>query len=286
MTSQGYTLMEANFSLFWGLALQSYQATLVSDDTPFDRYAKGNKKALSEQQLRGLNLFMNEGRCINCHTGSEFAGGTVSEARNEPIENMPMQVGTAFYDNGYYNIGVRPTGEDVGVGGSDPKFGPWALARRVQQGQKPKDLQFSTRISAKDRIAVDGAFKTPTLRNVELTGPYFHNGGQRTLKEVVMFYVRRGDFFKENIDNLDPDVDGIPDLRGDEDQIEDLVAFLKGLTDERVRIQAAPFDHPELTIPNGAVVDSDGRSVDNLLTIPETGKSGGTPFVSFEELLN
>jgi cytochrome c peroxidase len=283
LAPDGYTLMEANFSLFFGLAIQQYEATLVSDETPYDKYAKGDKKALSKQQLEGFSLFMNEGKCINCHGGAEFAGGTVSEVRDEPIEFMEMQVGKAFYDNGFYNIGVRPTNEDLGVGAVHPVFGPWSLTRRVQQGDKPKDIKNAPRISPGDRIAVNGAFKTPTLRNVELTGPYFHNGGQRTLKEVVQFYARRADFFQENINDLDPDVNGIPEIRGDDKKIDAIVAFMKALTDERVRYQKAPFDHPQLVLPNGHSGVSGGVAIDNDFVLPAVGAGGGAAFVPFEQ---
>lgn len=283
LTPDGYTLMEANFSLFFGLAVQQYEATLVSDETPFDKYAKGDKKALTKQQLEGLDLFLNEGRCINCHGGAEFTGAAVSEVRDRPVEFMAMQVGEAFYDNGFYNIGVRPTKEDLGVGGVHPVFGPWSLARRIQQGDMPKGIKDPPRISPSDRLAVDGAFKTPTLRNVELTGPYFHNGGQRTLREVVQFYARRGDFFQENIKDLDPDVEGIPELRGDDKKIDAVVAFLKSLTDERVRYQKAPFDHPQIVLPNGHTGVSGGVAIDNDFVFPATGKDGGNALIPFEE---
>ena len=183
LTPEGFTQMEANFSLFWGLAIQMYESTLVSDDAPYDQWRHGDDSALSEDAQQGLEIFLNEGKCINCHGGPEFAAATISEIRGalspdeDPIEFMMMQVGEAFYDNGFYNIGVRPTAEDPGVGGFGP-FGPFALARRVKQGQQPHELDQDISIGPNERIAVDGAFKTPSLRNVELTGPYFHNGGK------------------------------------------------------------------------------------------------------------
>ena len=57
LTTDEFTQMEANFSLFFGLAVQLYEATLVSDDTPFDRFAAGDNNALTQQQLRGLDIF-------------------------------------------------------------------------------------------------------------------------------------------------------------------------------------------------------------------------------------
>ncbi len=98
-----------------------------------------------------------------------------------------------------------------------------------------------------DRFAVDGSFKVPGLRNVELTGPYFHNGGQATLEEVVEFYNRGGDFAHANQDDVDPN---IKPLGLTTDDRAALVAFLKTLTDERVRSEQKPFDHPQLCLPN------------------------------------
>ena len=293
-TDDGYTHMEANFSLYFGLALQMYQATLVSDQAPYDAWANGDESALTDAQKRGLKIFLNEGKCINCHGGAEFAGATVSDIRSmQPnhvtgeeslslVEFMDMQQGpTAFYDGGFYNIGVRPTLEDLGVGARGP-FGPLSYTR--QRRDENRDIGQDVTINSGDRVAVDGAFKTPTLRNIELTGPYFHNGGVRTLRETVQFYVRGANFFHENIDDLDPDVDGISELQDDPSKIGDVVQFLKSLTDERVRFQRAPFDHPELRVPNGHKDEAEnGVLVDRLMTIPAVGKNGGEEILSFEE---
>ncbi len=286
-TAEGYTQMEENFSLFWGLSIQLYESTLVSDDTPFDRYRKGEKNALSKTAQRGLDLFLNEGKCINCHGGPEFAGATVSQLRgvlgdDGPIEFMPMAKGNAFYDGGFYNIGVRQTEEDIAVGAAHPQFGPLSYSRQSQNG---REIGSRLSVSPGDRVAVDGAFKTPTLRNVELTGPYFHNGGQKDLLGVVKFYARGADFKKTNIEDLDPDVDGISELQGDEEGQLALVEFMKHLTDDRVKFRKAPFDHPEIILPNGHTGVEDGVALDNNIVLPATGRDGGDPFMPFEEAL-
>jgi hypothetical protein len=95
---------------------------------------------------------------------------------------------------------------------------------------------------------VDGAFKVPDLRNVELTGPYFHNGGRATLAQVIEFYDHQSDFGDVNIADLDGNI-ALVDL--DEEDKEPLVAFLLALTDDRVRYEQAPFDHPQILVPNG-----------------------------------
>ncbi len=120
---EGFTQMEANFALFWGLAIQMYEDTLVSDDTPFDKFAEGDDGALTDQEKLGLDVFLNKGSCINCHDGAEFTGASVRlrdcDLANNPeaIEQMVMHdLGTAVYDGGFYNIGVRPWFEDRAVG--------------------------------------------------------------------------------------------------------------------------------------------------------------------------
>jgi cytochrome c peroxidase len=278
--------MEANFSMFWGLSIMLYESTLVSGDTPFDRYRKGDEGALNKAARRGLKTFLNEGKCINCHGGPEFAGATVSQLRgvisnDGGVELMPMAKGIAFYDGGFYNIGVRQTEEDIGIGASHPQFGPLSYSKQRQNGGDVGKIN----VPAGARIAVNGAFKTPTLRNVELTGPYFHNGGARNLLEVVEFYTRDADFKKTNIQDLDPDVGGISELQGNEAAQLDLVEFMKHLTDERVKYRRAPFDHPQLILPNGHSGVENGVALDENIVLPAVGRDGGDPFMPFEEAL-
>ena len=286
-TSDGYTQMEANFSMFWGLAIMMYESTLVSDQTPYDKFARGDKDALTAKAKAGLRIFVQEGKCLNCHHGPEFAGGTISTLRGVLSEDggvslMPMEQGLAFYDEGFYNIGVRPTTEDPGVGGAHPLLGPWSYSRQEQAGRNPDPHDV---VTADRRVAVDGAFKAPTLRNVELTGPYMHNGSMKSLTEVVQFYARGSDFRESNLKDLDSDVNGVPSLQGNPDAIAAVVEFLEHLTDPRVKHQRAPFDHPELVLPNGHLAVTAGVALDQLLLLPATGKDGGSPLTSFESVL-
>jgi len=139
-------------------------------------------------------------------------------------------------------------------------------------------------------IASQAAFKTPTLRNIELTGPYMHNGSMATLEQVIEFYARGG-----NIDNNNQhDFLTITPIRTDPQKRADLLAFLKTLTDDRVRYEQAPFDHPELVVPNGhkgddVFVDA-GSPLDpslakeDFITIPAVGASGSTnPLLPFKD---
>jgi cytochrome c peroxidase len=314
-SGMNYRQIEANFSLFWGLAIQAYEQTLISDNTRFDQYAAGNHGALSASEQRGLAIFSSDrGRCASCHKGAEFTGastrmviGSFADgfAGDGPIENMLMgNRQDALYDNGFYNIGVVPAGNDVGVGGTDPWGAPLSFTRQLKNqlinGPAPDAMTHSLTpcdfqsvggctvvYDPNMRDAVDGSFKAPSLRNVELTGPYFHTGGYATLEQVVDFYNRGGNVrrtsagdtsgYGANGSNFDTDVLRLG-LTASEKA--DLVAFLKSLTDDRVRYERAPFDHPSLIVPNGAVGDNDsvttvgGRALDQPRTIPAVGRSG------------
>ncbi len=309
----GFTMMEENFSMFWGLAIMLYESTLVSDDSPFDRFmgvtqngvvvTQPDFSALTNQQINGLSVFMGKGKCVNCHKGPDFTGAGVRlQAEFQEggiVERMPMAAnGVALYDNGFYNIGVTPTNHDLGVGATDPFGKPLSFTRQFKQmiaGQNvPDPFQINPCTFESDpcqpvtdpnhRDAVDGAFKTPTLRNVELTGPYMHNGGMKTLEEVVEFYNRGGNRrgpdgndttgFGSNPSNLDPDITRL-NLTAEE-QV-DLVAFMKSLTDDRVRCEKAPFDHPALANSNGqSMLDNnkDGKLDDIIIRLSEVGAAG------------
>jgi cytochrome c peroxidase len=276
-----FSVMDYNFSLFFGLAIQLYESTLISDDSPFDRFMEGNSNALTVQQQQGKALF--EQACAACHGGALLTNASVSSVESQRLKRMRVgNGGQAVYDNAFYNIGVRPTEEDLGVGGKDPFGNPLSESRLAQEGRFEPLLNATPNIpvGANERITADGAFKTPGLRNIELTAPYFHNGGQLTLEQVVDFYNRGGDFAENNIDNLDI---GIRNLNLSEEQKTSLVAFMQSLTDDRVRFERAPFDHPQLFITNGhpgdqnAVTDDgSGQATTTLIELPAVGASGTT----------
>ncbi|TFH19811.1 MAG: cytochrome C peroxidase, partial [Myxococcales bacterium] len=161
LTTDEYTMMEANFSLIFGLAVQLYEATLVSDDAPFDRFQAGggelgtNPGALTTEQKTGIaSFFSSLSGCGVCHVGPELSAATVSNVGRpeifdpdenpvfeQLIEQMPMKSGsTTFYDTGFYNIGVRPTPEDPGVGGD--AMGPLCFARRTGLGLDSPEMDW------------------------------------------------------------------------------------------------------------------------------------------------
>ncbi len=280
LTTGEFTLPEFNFTLFFGLAIQLYEATLVSDDAPFDRFMDGDKNALNKQQETGLGIFKGKGQCSKCHGGPLFTNATVDQVSEARLERISLaEGGHAIADKGFFNIGVRPTAEDLGNARVDPFGNPWSEALLAQRGlfvdTSPDGVDEVTR---DDRVAADGAFKTPHLRNVELTAPFFHNGGQATLRQVVEFYDRGGDFPNENVSGE------IKDLNLSEEDIEALVDFMRGLTDERVRFQRAPFDHPQIFVPNGHVLGGPDLLAETILVeIPAVGRNGGDPLPTFLE---
>jgi cytochrome c peroxidase len=346
INGETYTQTQANFSLFFGLSVQLYEATLVANNSPFDQFIEGDKTQLNLEEQAGLALFTDKAHCARCHGGAELTNASVRNVNNEHLERMIMgNDGVAVYDNGFYNIGVRPTREDVGVGGKDPFGNPLSETALCQQHLGVNDTNCNAdmrNIAARplenipgaplapqcpagtlssvlvvntvtgtpsytcDRIAVMGAFKAPSLRNVELTGPYFHNGGQATLRQVVDFYNRKGDFAQPNEDDLDPDIVrlglgeagapcSVPAVTPCNEK-HALVAFLLKLTDIRVKYEQAPFDHPSLCVPNGhpgdqnAVTATDPTAVvkvatDDLTCLAAIGASGrSTPLPTFLNL--
>ncbi|MBK5277180.1 MAG: hypothetical protein JJE30_19295 [Desulfuromonadales bacterium] len=288
-----FSQMEANFSLFWGLAIQLYEATLVSDRTPFDRFQSGNRNALSPAAQRGFATF--DGKCTVCHSGAEFtaaaAGSSIPNCvfpdcnpvafTNNTTHSLikfdinPTTFTTGLIDAGFFNIGVRTTEADQGRGGTAPFVNqltgqnyPLSFAQLALLGVQGQ-LPFATPRLASVLTATDntkGAFKTPGLRNVELTPPYFHNGDALTLDQVVEFYTRGGDF--PGNPQLAAAMQPIGNLRSGAAGRIEVVEFLKALTDERVRNEWAPFDHPELLIPNGVDPVS---GADDMITLTATG---------------
>lgn len=203
----GFTQMEQNFSLYWGLSIMLYESTLVSDDTPVDRFLAGNNAALNAQEQQGLKVFTGKGRCDKCHFGGELTEASVGNANGDPLK-------------GFINVGVRPNAQDGGD--------------ILQPGK--------------------GMYKVPAPRNAELNGPYFHNGSRATLRQVVDFYDAGGDFPGPLVDR------DVRRLRLTEAEKNAVVAFLVALTDDRVRFEKAPFDHPSLDVANLGILPAVGAT--------------------------
>ncbi len=315
-----FTQMEANFALFFGLAVQLYEATLVSDDSPYDRamncvagITPCDASAMSASAQEGLNIFISDnelggvgGNCLNCHGTSTCSNASVMHVGAANFGDLPEGIiermimgdsGGAWYDAGYYDISVRPIEEDLGRGGKDAFGNPLSFIERSMLVFNGTPLPFPYAplpcgdgfllVCPDDqRIATKGSFKVPTLRNVELTGPYMHNGGEATLMNVMDFYGRGGNFAERNISTFDPDIQPLFGLNPSltpggaaaaEANQRKVIDFLKSLTDERVRWEKAPFDHPQLFIPNGGNTvpcGIAGQICDDFLELPAVGAAG------------
>jgi cytochrome c peroxidase len=299
-----YALIQYNFSLFFGISVQLYESTLVSDDTPWDRFRRAHPTPtdpalnpwtnedpvhISRLALFGAHLFNDRTRgptnirCSNCHEQAEMTDA--SARRIAEFGTMRVRDGNLI-DRGFNNIGVRPTFNDLGVGASDA-FGGLSFTRTLFPGAPPPTFAGGT---VSKGFGVEGAFKIPSLRNVALTAPYFHNGDALTLHQVVELYSRGGNVFPvEAIDGTPIEPLGVPTLTSDE--IDAIVAFLESLTDERVLYQRAPFDHPQIFVPNGhpggrrstTDANKDGLADDIMLEIPAVGAEGGAPLPGFLE---
>jgi cytochrome c peroxidase len=322
LTTNQYTQMEANFSLFFGLAIQLYEATLIADDTPFDRFQEGFLSALTPTQQFGMQIFQGNGQCVVCHEGPEMTGAAVGNVLPDPnppppgqvpindprknplnaIELMPFTIGEAIYDVDFVKISVVRTANDPGRGGTAPFVNPltgaqyplsWSILGQLKRDgllpasvaaftpSLPVGFQADFTRPTPDRAVNGGGMKVPQLRNVDLTGPYFHNGGAATLMQVVDFYSRGGNFRVGNFPDVTAEDDGdipveispIGFLRGSTVNQAALVAFLQGLTDPRVKEERAPFDHPQLFIPQG----TDATLTDIINEIPAVGAGGRIP---------
>lgn len=157
-------------------AIAAYERTLITPNSAYDKFAKGDASALSEQQQRGLKAFAEVG-CNSCHSGPAFNGPQLPEGTGF-YQKFPM------FDNGALEAQYGFT-KDLG---------------RAQETKNDADKHM---------------FRVPTLRNIALTAPYFHNGKVKTLPDAVKIMGKT---------QLNKDLS--------QEQVEDIVAFLNALTGE------------------------------------------------------
>ena len=189
-------------------AISSYERTQFSFDSPFDHFIAGDETAISDSAKRGWGLFNTKARCNKCHA--------LSEDKRDP---------TFFMDKDFHNIGIGIVRHDV-----------VALACKAQQEIDSGKITDVDQAAIQSETSVVGrflvtkkekdiaSFKTPNLRNVLVTAPYFHDGSQATLWDVVDHY-NHGDGTRDPW--LDEDMQP---LALSESEIDDVVAFLATLT--------------------------------------------------------
>jgi cytochrome c peroxidase len=196
-------------------AIASYERTQLSFDSPFDHFIAGEKNAIDDSAKRGWELFNNQARCNKCHALTD----TTRDVTN-------------LIDNDFHNIGIGIIRHNV-----------VALARQAEQLIKTGDTTAIDRAAIQSDLSALGrflvtkqekdiaSFKTPNIRNVLVTGPYFHDGSQETLWDVIDHY-NKGDGLQNPY--LDED---IQPLALTESDIDDLVAFMASLTSANYKEQ-------------------------------------------------
>jgi len=168
------------------MAIACFERTVFSGNAPYDRYKRGDKKALTQAQVRGMGVFFDKAKCDKCHEGSNFTL------------------------NAYANLGV-------GIDKPEPDLGRFVITKNSRDW---------------------GAFKTPTLREIEHTGPYMHDGSLKTLAEVVDYY-DKGSTKNRNLD------ENIKPLHLTDAEKKDLVEFLKSLSGQGWQSVKAPEVFPQ-----------------------------------------
>ena len=182
-------------------AIASFQRSLVSGDSRYDRYLQG-KESLSDAELRGMNLFFGEkAECFHCHGSFNFNDQTVAVSTRV--------VETPFHNTGLFNIGGT---------GAFPE---------------PNRGLFETSGIASDM----GRFRAPSLRNIEVTAPYMHDGSIETLEQVLDFYAAGGRVISDGPNAGDGRAnpfksDLVSRISLSAQERADIVAFLRTLTDQ------------------------------------------------------
>lgn len=154
------------------MAIATFERTILSGNSPYDRYRAGDKNALTAEQINGLMLFNKVG-CVNCHLGDNFT------------------------NNRFENIGI-------GMDAVNPDLGRYAITNNAADW---------------------GAFKVPSLRQVNQTAPYMHDGSLKTLEDVINYY-DKGGIPNQNLHSL------MRPLHLSDQDKKDLAAFLKSLDGE------------------------------------------------------
>ena len=193
-------------------ALASFERSLISGNSPFDRYKLGDESAVSDGAKRGEQLFLNERyECFHCHGGFSFS---------DQLNHSRTRVAEApFHNNALYNID--------GMGGYPPD----------SQG-------LITFTGLRDDM---GKFKAPTLRNIAVTAPYMHDGSIATLSEVLDHYaaggrkISEGPYAGNGFDNRFKS-EFLHGFVPTEQERADLLAFLESLTDDEFLTNPAHSD--------------------------------------------
>jgi cytochrome c peroxidase len=189
-------------------AIAAYERTLVSFDSPFDHFIAGDTTAIDDAAKRGWKLFNTQARCNKCHALTD----TKPDVTN-------------FTDNDFHNIGIGIIKHDVtALAHKAQREIASGRLEAVDQAAIQSDMSVLGRFLITKKTADTASFRTPNLRNVLVTGPYFHDGSQETLWDVIDHYNKGAGLQNPWLD------EDIQPLALTERDIDDLVAFLASLT--------------------------------------------------------
>jgi cytochrome c peroxidase len=198
-------------------AIASYERTQLSFDSPFDHFIAGDNNAIDASAKRGWELFNTQARCNKCHA--------LTETQRDV---------TVFTDNDFHNIGIGIIRHNVvALAGQAEKLINSADTAAIDRAAIQTDMSALGRFLITKKEKDTASFKTPDIRNVLVTGPYFHDGSQATLWDVIDHY-NKGDGLQNPY--LDED---IQPLALTETDIDDLVAFMASLTSAIYKEQGA-----------------------------------------------
>ena len=211
-------------------AIAAFERAMNQADTPFDLYLKGDKEALSEEQVRGLKIFEGKGRCIVCHNGPLLT--------DEKYYNLGVPLQPAFLEDPIKQAGHR----SQMYGRGQPEY----IFRKTKTHP---GVYLSTHLE-QDL----GKFRTPPLRYLEFAPPYMHNGIFDDLEEVVDFYNEGGftDETKGKPDKIitmygvDNKTKRLKKLDLTDDEKADLVAFLDSLSGEEIILPTPKLPKPQV----------------------------------------
>ena len=196
-------------------AIATFERTLIDGNSRFDRWYFKGEPTLKENEIRGFQVFVGNGRCVSCH--------------------QVEYTNALFSDNKFHNIGVginripetdlqRLAGEFLAAG-----YNRSTVDEKVLKEPLTSDLG---RLAVSRDLSDMGAFKTVTLRNINLTAPYMHDGSLKTLEDVVEHYNRGG--ASSDKEKINPFLSGgIRPLNLTSREKSDLVAFMKTLTSQK-----------------------------------------------------
>lgn len=190
-------------------AIAAFERVLLSFNSPYDRYKHGENRAISPSAKRGEALFFGEKlECYHCHGGTNFTDNNT-------------QVGQAIPEVGFHNTGLY---NEDGLG----SYKKWDHGLRDVTGKEDDE----------------GAFRTPTLRNVAVTAPYMHDGSIKTLEDVIRkHYAIKGQAAASKNGASPLRSEFIEGFSINDQEVKDLVAFLRALTDQDF-LQNPAFSDP------------------------------------------